>query len=153
MTKLTLEERQEIDAKKTKTLIKKVKIAQKQLNMDDDSYRAMLKDVTGKTSSTKLKSWQLENVLSRMKLLGFAEKAPSTAGTRPQADDAQSKLIRSLWLQLHEAKKVNDPSERALVNWAKGQFKSTEGIEALQWLSQAQRSIVIEQLKRWLSRK
>ena len=152
MPKLTQEERKKIEQERTKNLIKKVKIAQKQLNMDDESYRSMLFDVTNKRSSTQCRAWELENVIQRMKTLGFVEKTPASAGTRPLAADGQSKLIRKLWLELHQAGKVQDSSERALCNWAKGQLKSSDGIEALQWLDTAQKQRLIEGLKQWQNR-
>jgi phage gp16-like protein len=145
-------QRQQTDIALRKKLIQKVKIAQKQLGMDDDVYRELLLTETGKSSSTALSSWQLENVLKRMRKLGFKVKPPKQAGSRGQADDHQSRMVRALWLELHEAGKVRDPSEAALVKWAKGQFKSTEGIKALQWLSVWQKQRLVEQLKRWLAR-
>ncbi len=133
-------------------LVAKVKIAQKQLQLDDDTYRDLLERVTGKRSAAKLTLIELDIVLEEMKSKGFKATRSNRAGTRPQSDDAQSRLIRSLWIQLHEAGKVRDPSEKALVNFAKGQFKTTEGIEALQWLDSWQKSRLIESLKKWLDR-
>lgn len=135
-----------------KKLVSKVKIAQKQLCIDDDSYRDMLFSVTKQRSASKLKTWELENVLKRMVQLGFKAKPPKPAGNRKQADDDQSKMIRALWLKLHGVGKVRDSSEKALINFAKGQFKTTAGIEALQWLSVRQKRRLIEQLKLWLAR-
>ena len=135
-----------------KKLVAKVKIAQKQLCMDDDAYRDLLFSIAKQRSASKLKVWELENVLKRMAQLGFKAKPAKSAGDRKQADDGQSKMIRALWLELHEAGKVRDSSERALVNFAKGQFKITSGIEALQWLSVRQKRRLIEQLKLWLTR-
>lgn len=135
-----------------KKLISKVKIAQKQLCMDDDAYRDLLFSITKQRSAAKLKVWELENVLKRMAQLGFKAKPAKAAGDRKQADDGQSKMIRALWLELHNAGKVLDSSEKALVNFAKGQFKTTSGIEALQWLSVRQKRQLIEQLKLWLAR-
>lgn len=135
-----------------KRMVAKVKIAQQQLGMEDDAYRDMLQSVTGTRSAAKLKCWELDNVINRLKALGFKPTRPKRSGARAQADDEQSKLIRSLWLQLYDAGKVRDPDERALVNWAKGQFKNTHGIEALQWLQSWQKSNLIESLKKWLER-
>lgn len=132
-----------------KKLVAKVKIAQAQLGLDDDTYRDLLENVTGKRSAAKLKSWELDNVIKRLVQQGFK---PKRQRTRAQAADDQSNKIKSLWLQLHEAGKVRDPSERALVNWAKGQFKNSQGIEALQWLDIHQKSRLIESLKKWLAR-
>jgi phage gp16-like protein len=145
-------DRQQATEKRRKALVAKVKIAQKQLGMDDDTYRAFLEGVTGKRSASILKVWELENVMKAMRAKGFKDKPAKSAGTRPQADDEQSRLIRSLWLQLHEAGKVRDPGERALIHWVRGQFKSSDGIEALQWLSVRQKRRIIEQLKQWLAR-
>lgn len=147
-----LEAVQNLQEEKRKKLVSKVKIAQKQLSMTDDSYRELLFSITKQRSAAKLKVWELENVLKRMTQLGFKAKPSKTAGDRKQATDEQSKMIRALWLELHEAGKVRDSSERALVNFAKGQFKTTSGIEALQWLSVRQKRRLIEQLKQWLSR-
>jgi phage gp16-like protein len=145
-------DRQQATEKRRKALVAKVKIAQKQLGMDDDTYRAFLEGVTGKRSASILKVWELENAMKAMRAKGFKDKPAKSAGTRPQADDEQSRLIRSLWLQLHEAGKVRDPGERALIHWVRGQFKSSDGIEALQWLSVRQKRRIIEQLKQWLAR-
>lgn len=147
-----LEAAQKLQEEKRKKLVSKVKIAQKQLLMDDDTYRDLLFSLTKQRSAAKLKVWELENVLQRMADLGFKAKPAKGAGDRKQADDAQSKMIRALWIKLHETGKIRDPSERALVNFARGQFKTTEGIEALQWLSVRQRRRLIEQLKLWLAR-
>lgn len=135
-----------------KKLVAKVKIAQKQLALDDDTYREMLQTVTGKRSAAKLKVWELENVIKRLCEHGFKPKKPKRAGSRKQANDAQSRKIISIWIQLHEAGKVKDPSDRALINWVKGQLKNSQGIEALQWLDSNQKSGLIESLKQWLNR-
>lgn len=132
-----------------KQLVAKVKIAQAQLGLDDDTYRDLLENVTGKRSAAKLKVWELDNVIKRMIRQGFK---PKRSRPRAQAVDEQSNKIKSLWLQLHEAGKVRDPSEHALVNWVKGQFKNSQGIEAMQWLDTHQESRLIESLKKWLAR-
>jgi len=152
MAEKTLTDRQKNDQERKKKLIQKIKIAQKQLNIDDESYRALMINVTGHPSSTQCEPWQLENVMQRLRQLGLKDKTANQAGARRLAGDGQSKKIRSLWLELHADGKVNDPSERALVNWAKGQFKTTGGIEALQWFNVEKKRMLIEQLKRWQAR-
>ena len=139
-------------------------IGKNDLGWDEEFYRGIwlpgqgaTKDQQGRYTPTTLTNAQLRAALQTMKDLGFKVK-PKTdlAGAKPSArklaDDGQSQKIRALWLQLHEAKKVKDPGERALVNWAKGQFKTTQGVEALQWFDVQQKIILIEQLKRWLAR-
>ncbi len=119
-----------------------LQIGKNALGWDDEFYRGIwlprqgaVPDQHGRYSATSLSNAQLRSALQTMKNLGFNVKPKSkpdmvdtTASVRKLADDGQSKKIRALWLQLHDAKKVNDPSERALINWAKGQFKTTQGI-------------------------
>lgn len=130
-------------------LIKLIQIARRDLRLDDDTYRAMIRETTQseKTSCTTLTAQQLERVLAHLKSRGFQIK-PKT-GSRPLADDAQSRKIRSLWLDLHQAGAVRDPSEKALARYIQ---RVTGGVSALQWLSTAQASTVIETLKKWLAR-
>ena len=54
-----------------KAMIAKIKIAQKQLNMDDDIYRAILQRETGKRSTTQMTESELIRVLDEMQRLGF----------------------------------------------------------------------------------
>ncbi|MFA5825833.1 MAG: regulatory protein GemA [Gallionellaceae bacterium] len=122
-----------------------IKIAQKQLGMDDETYRAMLWTVARVKSSTELDFAGRKKVLAHLESRGFKRTKPQP---RKLADDPQSKMIRALWLQLHEAGKVRNPSESALAAFAKRQT----GRDALQWLSGAEASALIEELKKWLAR-
>jgi len=136
----------ETTEEKTKRLKRLIQVAKKQLDMDDDSYREMLKSVTKKSSTRDMLAWELENVVSRMVKLGF--RVRNKPNDRIQAQDRQSKKIRSLWLELNQAGLVRDPSETALAAYVKRQTQ----VEALQWLNNKQASTVIEALKKWLGR-
>jgi phage gp16-like protein len=135
-------------------LIKLIHVGRRQLNMDEDSYRQMLANIPvleGATSIKDLSVPKLTAVLELMKRKGFRVVPKAAGKTKPDrklADDAQSKLIRHLWLSLHEAGKVRDPSERALAAYVCRIAK----IEALQWLDTKGASQVIETLKKWLKR-
>ena len=63
-----------------RAMIAKIKIAQKQLGMDDDVYRELLHRMAGKRSCTELTATELARVLREMERLGFAP-----AGLRPNA--------------------------------------------------------------------
>ena len=126
-------------------LVRLIHVAKRELNMDDDSYRAMLTGCVKKDSTSGMTVPELERVVERMKRLGFRVKHT----TRPLAGDGQSKKIRALWLALHEAGKVRNADESALAHYVERQT----GVAALQWLDPAQASKVIESLKQWLTRK
>lgn len=131
-------------------LIKLIHVARRELGMDDDTYRLMLagmRGLGGAASSADLSVPNLYRVLEQLKRLGFKVR-PNKKQKRPLADDAQSKKIRSLWLTLHTLGEVRDPSEEALGKFVLGMTK----VEALQWLTDAQASRVIENLKQWQRR-
>ena len=132
---------------KTKKLVQLIHIGKAQLGFDDELYRDLIEAMTGKTSTTQLTVPQLEAVLDRLKQLGFAVK--KTPGVKNLASDDQSRLIRHLWLILHAAGEVRNPSELALANFIQKQT----GISALQFLSTDSASKVIERLKQWCKRK
>lgn len=128
-------------------LIKLIHVARRELRMDADTYRLMLagmKGLDGATSTADLSVPNLLRVLEQLKQKGFKVR-PNKAGKRPLADDDQSKKIRSLWLALHDLGEVRDSSEAALAKFV----LSMTRVSALQWLSTAQASRVIENLKQW----
>lgn len=130
--------------------IKLIHVARRELGMDDDTYRLMLAGMSGlggATSTADLSFSNLLKVLEQLKLLGFKVR-PNKAQKRPLADGVQAKKIRSIWLSLHDLGAVRDPSEEAL-----GKFiSSMTNVSALQWLTTAQASRVIEILKQWMGR-
>lgn len=126
-------------------LIQLIHIAKSQLHLDDDTYRAMLTANTGKNSTKDMTLTELRTVFEHLKTVGFKTTPPKQAGKLRQADDEQSKLIRHLWLSLHDLGEVRDPRESALANYIKRQT----GVQFLQWLKIEQASQVIEALKKW----
>lgn len=140
-------------------LIRLIHVARRELGMQDDDYRAMLRSMPslgGKISSADLGIKGLELVLEALKRKGFKirVKGPTKTAqapakpTRALANDEQSKLIRHLWLQMHAQGIVRDPSEASLAAYVCRIAK----IEALQWLNTEQASAVIETLKKWQKR-
>lgn len=126
--------------KKLKQLIH---VAKSKLHMDDDLYRDVLEQVTGLRSTTEMTTKQLEAVLDRLKQSGFTVK--SKAGVKNLASDAQSKLIRHLWLVLANAGVVRNSSELALAAWV----KRITGVSALQFLSTENADKCINSLRNW----
>ncbi len=134
--------------KKTpKDLIRLIHVAKRELGLDEDTYRAALGTaVPGKTSAADMTLVELEKALEHLKKKGFQVRPK--AGSRKLADDAQSKKIRALWLEMHGQGIVKHGDESALAAYV----KRITRVEALQWLSTEQASRVIEALKSWQSR-
>lgn len=129
-------------------LIQLIHVGKTQLGLDDELYREVLENTTGKTSSKLLTVQQLEAVLDRMKQLGFEVEAKNKSGVKNLADDAQSKLIRHLWLQLHNAGQVRNSSEKALAKFVENKV----GVSALQFLSSHHAGMIIDHLRQWCKR-
>ncbi|MDH1007390.1 regulatory protein GemA [Pseudomonas nicosulfuronedens] len=131
-------------------LIKLIHVARRELQMDDDTYRLMLagmKGLGGASSTADLSVPNLYRVLEQLKQKGFKVR-PNKNTKRPPAADPQSRKIRSLWLTLRDAGALRDPSEEALLKFVHGMTE----VDALQWLTTEQASLVIEALKKWVTR-
>ncbi len=121
-----------------RSMIAKVQIARQQLNMDEDDYRQILFDQTGKTSLTECSEPQISRVLDVMKSKGFKPLPGKKAASHPMALKA-----RALWISLYHLNAVNNPAEEALEAFAKRQL----GCEKLQWARQSDAFRLIEALK------
>lgn len=130
-------------------MIGKIHVAKKQLAMADDSYRAMLKRITGRDSSKGLSPSQLSDVLKEFERLGFKANGGKRSGHRPKADSAQAGMIRALWLDLYHLGALTDPSEEALARFA---GRTCKGLRALQWMNTSQADAIIRALRGWLQR-
>ena len=129
-------------------LIQLIHVGKKQLGLDDELYREVLESCTGKASSKLLTVPQLGSVLDRMKQLGFEVESKNKTGVKNLADDAQSKLIRHLWLELYNAGEVRNSSEKALAKFVENKVH----VSALQFLSSQNADMIITHLRQWCKR-
>lgn len=140
----------------TPAQIQKIHILKSALKIDEDTYRATLAAYGAKSSKDRTftigKADELiQDLVEKAVAAGVWEKrkpARKAKTTRKLADDDQSRLIRYLWIQLHEAGKVRDSSEGALASYVKRMTR----VNALQWLDVKGASKVIEAMKKWLER-
>jgi phage gp16-like protein len=123
-----------------------IHIAKAGLGWDDGFYRDILWTVCRVKSSAELDFTGRKRLLEHLRACGW--KGARSAGKRTLASDPQSKMIRGLWLELHELGYVDDASETALAAWVKRET----GVQALQWLNPKQRGVTIEKLKYWRHR-
>ena len=102
ITSTSKETKQSMSQQRAKD-IQKIHIAQKELAMDDMTYRALLLRVTGKTSSKDLNDAERSALLKEFKRLGFKVKAKSSFGQRPQVSVDRTPRMRKIEALLAEA--------------------------------------------------
>lgn len=122
-----------------KKMIAKIHIAKTQLAIDDDVYRDLLDDVTGKRSCADMDERELHQVLERLRGFGFKNFFPAT---KDNATKTQVDKIRAMWLDMAKSELVPD-GEPALLGFVKRQTK----VDRLEWLTPKQCNAVIEALK------
>lgn len=81
-------------------LIAKIKIAQKDLGLDDEVYRALLMRVTGKDSCTKLSTAEMVKVLAEMQRQGWQSKRDF--GQRPNRRQSANAMLNKVEALLAE---------------------------------------------------
>lgn len=127
--------------------------------MTADDYRAVVREVTGKTSSADLDAAGREKLLQHFKAKGFVVKAnPAKPGAaRPTfIREPQVKKLMAMWYALAEAGAVAQPASheacsRALEAWAKEQLAThTLGpMDALRFATGEQLNHLVEAMKLW----
>lgn len=144
-------------------LIQLVKIGQNQLNMSDESYRAMLKRLTNKASATKLTIVELHKVIHELQQKGakitfFAKRGskPTTyspmTGERPVKSEITHK-IRAVWIAMGKAGMLRDSSEQALNTYARKVFKNRPTLLLnVGALNSQEATQLLEMLKQWQKR-
>jgi phage gp16-like protein len=121
----------------------KVHVAKKEMGIDEDTYRGMMMDVTGKASLTQLSDREVEQLVEHFKTKGWQAKpksGPLTSSRR--ADHPIAKKARALWISLHQLGAIKNNSEQALEAFAKKQLKC----DRLQWTRQDHADGLIEAL-------
>ncbi|WP_219211887.1 gp16 family protein [Variovorax boronicumulans] len=127
-------------------LITLIHVAKRDLQMDDPTYRTMLRTAGKADSTAKMGVPALMKVLEHAKKAGF--KVRSKAGDRPQATPTEARKVRALWLFLHHLGAVQDPTESALAAYVKRIAK----VDDLRWARDDQMLALIESLKKWAMR-
>jgi phage gp16-like protein len=132
--------------------VAKIHIAKKKLAMEDDSYRALLRRITGKDSSTALAIAELDLVLAEFKRLGFHD-APDARRYRKQANHPHVRKVYALWWALKPH--LRDGSDAALRSFVRRQTRcdlTPDGVSSPDFLNPEQANKVNEGLKAWLKR-
>lgn len=132
-----------------KALLAKVHLGAAQLNMDEETRRALLERVTGHRSAAEASDTQLEAVLAEYRRSGWrARRAADPSDDTPVPTPTQAGKIRALWGELHRRGAVRDTSDKALRTWCRRQGLG----DAPELLGTYRANKAIEALKRWLVR-
>lgn len=127
--------------------LQRIHIAKRDLALSDETYRQLVKRITGCDSAGDLDGGQRRKLLAELHRLGWR---PARAYRVRPSDRAatQADKIRALWIELGKATDLRDPTERGL-----GRFcRRVTGKQRPEWLRPSDANSVIEALKSWLAR-
>ena len=150
-------------------LIQLIHIGKQQLNMDDFSYREMVKRLTNKTTSTKCTVVELHKILHELQQKGakvkwFAKRSTKSTAYSPATGEIKVKSeiahkIRAVWSQMSKQGMLRDGSEAALNKWVRNVVnpiyqKRGQNLQILNVgaLDNQMATLVLEMLKRWQAR-
>ena len=131
-----------------------IHIAKKELALDDDLYREIVRRVSARfrrnpvNSSGDMTARERGAMLTELHTLGF--RNPTAPRKAPAPGSFQEAKIRELWRLLNEAGALNDSSEKALQKFIRRQTMGAQTIP--RWLTAEQANKVIEGLKSWHAR-
>jgi phage gp16-like protein len=120
-------------------------VAKKKLGLDEDTYRAKLSNLTGKTSAKDMSEAERQKVLTVFRNEGFAPAEPKPSGLSGK----YAKKLQALWIAGHNLGVVADRRDAALLAFVKRQT-AIDHTRFLRYPDDAAKAI--EALKGWLRR-
>lgn len=123
-----------------------IHVAKKQLCLDDDAYRDVLVQVTGKSSAGDMTEAERSRVLSRFREMGFTR---SDKAARKALGGQYAKKLQALWIAAWNLGLARDRRDSALVSFVKRQT-GLDHVRFLQYPEDAAKAI--EALKAWMKR-
>lgn len=129
------------------TSIAAIHVAKKQLGLDDDTYRAKLSKITGKSSVKDMTEAERQKVLTVLRNDGFRPADAKTA--KGKLSGPYAKKLQALWIAGYNLGVVSDRRDAALLAFVKRQT----GLDAVRFLHHADDArAAIDGLKGWLKR-
>ncbi|QSX32603.1 regulatory protein GemA [Shewanella avicenniae] len=143
-----------VEARK-KQLIKLINVGKNTLQLDEPTYRAMLKDAVHKDSLRQMTLGELEQVNHLLQSKGFkpVSKANNNGSKRRfskpsgQTKNPVIDKIVAVWISMANHGVVNDGSESALDAYVRRM--TTNNIASVRWVTEQQADRVLESLKNW----
>lgn len=142
-------------------LIKLIHIAKHKLRIDEDTYRLILQNETGKNSCKEMTIAELMKVFDHFEKSGFKrtvkrKHSPASSVAKVKHDIALK--IRAVWIEMHKTGVIRDGSEDALNSFVRNvvnpilQQQDKPLVLNVQSLDYKFGSIVLERLKKWQKR-
>ena len=136
--------------KNRQTLIKAIHTGRRYLQLDEETYRAFLHDVTRKNSCVLMDTPELEKVLACMREKGSTAQKQNFKDRQDRLfKDSQYRKCYSLWQELHELGGIKNNSPFALNSYLK-KICPTFRLKFVIAEGEFQRAIEI--LKSWIDR-
>ena len=142
----------------TTTHIAAIHALKSKLQLSTDDYRALLVNLTGKSSSTDMSQAERTKVRDHMQSLAerLGVARPARRGSMTGQQFAKSKAeassrerkVWAMWNQLHRSGLLDNPSRAALDAWV----SRTVQVSSLRFCTPAQLNTLIEALKSWSER-
>ncbi len=125
-----------------------IHVARKQLDLDDDVYRAKLVAITGKSSTKDMTEAERLQVLDAFRKVGFQPASGRVAGRR-QLTGRYAKKLQALWIAGWNLGLVKERDDKAMLAFVKHQT----GLDDTRFLHHPDDGrAAIEGLKGWLKR-
>ncbi len=131
------------------SLLATVHIAKKELQLDDDTYRDVLKRRVGKHSAGDCTDAQLRTLLDEFRRLGWQKRHK-----RPLSERGHVRMIYAIWSDIVQLLD-GSPGDAELRSFVARQTRDRlrpDGVTAPEFLDAADATRVIEGLKGWRAR-
>jgi phage gp16-like protein len=129
-------------------MIAKIHLAKKQLALTEDSYRDVLRRITGLDSSADMRADQLDAVLREFARLGWKPRPAMKRCAAPQV-----RMIYAVWKDIVRLKGSGDAAGlRSFVQRQTKTLVNPQGISSPEFLDAEMGARVLEGLKAWRAR-
>ncbi len=129
--------------------LKAIHVGFKQLGYDEDMRRGLYEQVTGKRSATDMDEREREQVVSRLRDLGFKKSTARRPSGRLKLTGEYAGKLQALWIGAWNLGLVENNDDAALVAFVKRQT----GLDHVRFLKHAgDATKAIEALKSWMAR-
>lgn len=142
-------------------LIQLIHIAKHKLGIDEDTYRCILRNETGKNSCKEMTIAELMKVFDHFEKSGFkptSKRRHLPISARAKVKHNIALKIRAVWIEMHKAGIIRDGSEDALNSFVRNiinpilQQQGKPILLNVQSLDYKLGTIVLERLKKWQQR-